>query len=258
MAMMQHDVSMLSQLPAITAAAATAGAPAAPAALAVATSHQPHMQSKQRATNKFVTTYLTTCSQLYMLFEHGLNGSRSWQQHKAETEEQGMLLHHTDVDAYSKFKPIIEAAEFGMQHSGMTEAQALQALDSMQRQLAIQPHGSGAQRSVPDMACGFSAVWNLDKQVMALAQQVASGGEQQLPRSFKAKAMAHSGSNTMIRPDMTAAQGITVWDFIQSAAAHRLCPQRAKEQWFDGSLPSMQTYPRSSCPSPKKRGRGQG
>jgi hypothetical protein len=40
---------------------------------------------------------------------------------------------------------------------------------------------------------------------------------------------------------ISAAQGITVWDFIQSAAAHRLCPQRAKEQWFDSRLPGMQT-----------------
>jgi len=100
------------------------------------------------------------------------------------------------------------------------------------------------------MAYGFAWVQNLDTQVKALAQQAASGGKLQLPGGFKAKEGADRGSNTMIRNDMSAAQGITVWDFIQSAAAHRLCPQRAKEQWFDSRLPSMQK-------ALKKRGRDQ-
>ncbi len=95
------------------------------------------------------------------------------------------------------------------------------------------------------MACqtwpyGFAAVQNLDTQVEALAQQAAKGGEVQLPDHFQVKYMADRGSDTMIRADMSAAKGITVWDFIQSAAAHRLCPQRPKEQWFDSRLPSMQ------------------
>jgi hypothetical protein len=141
-----------------------------------------------------------------------------------------------------------------MQNSSMTEAQALQALDTMQQQLASrQPRGSGAQRQqvgVSDIAYGFAWVQNLDTQVKALAQQAASGGELQLPSGFEAKAGADRGSDTMIRNDMSAAQGITVWDFIQSAAAHRLCPQRAKAQWFDSRLPSMQK-------ALKKRGRDQ-
>jgi hypothetical protein len=133
----------------------------------------------------------------------------------------------------------------------------------MQQQLASrQPHGSGAQRQqrgVSDMAYGFAWVQNLDTQVKALAQQVASGGKLQLPGGFKAKEGADRGSNTMIRNDMSEAKGIiTVWDFIQSAAAHRLCPQRAKEQWFDSRLPSMQ-QPLKTAPTVKttKRGRGQ-
>jgi hypothetical protein len=93
-------------------------------------------------------------------------------------------------------------------------------------------------------------VQNLDTQVKALAQQAASGGKLQLPGGFKAKEGADRGSNTMIRNDMSEAQGVTVWDFIQAAAAHRLCPQRAKEQWFDSRLPSMQT-------ASKKRVHGQ-
>ena len=101
------------------------------------------------------------------------------------------------------------------------------------------------------MAYGFAWVQNLDTQVKALAQQAASGGKLQLPGGFKVKEGADRGSNTMIRNDMSEAQGIiTVWDFIRSAAAHRLCPQRAKEQWFDSRLPSMQT-------ASKKRVHGQ-
>jgi hypothetical protein len=182
-----------------------------------------------------------TCSELYNLFQHGINGSPSWRQKKEDMQAQGFSLLSEDRTRYSRFKPIVKAADFAVQHSGMTEAQALQALDSMQRQLASQPpHGGGAQRqqlSVSDMAEGFAWAQSLDTQVTALAQQAASGGKLQLPAGFRAKEGADRGSNTMI----SAAQGVTVWDFIQSAAAHRLCPQRAKEQWFDSRLPSMQT-----------------
>jgi hypothetical protein len=52
--------------------------------------------------------------------------------------------------------------------------------------------------------------------------------------------MHQHGINTMIRPDMQQPTGITVWQFIQCAAELGLCPKRAKEQWFDKGLPSMQ------------------
>jgi hypothetical protein len=120
--------------------------------------------------------------------------------------------------------------------------QATQALDSMQRQLAMrQSRGSSQQQqqqqqrvSLADMALGFSAIWNLD------TQQAAEGGQLQLPLGFRPKAMQESTSNTMIRHDMQQPNGITVWEFIQSAAALGLCPQRAKCMWFDSRLPSMQ------------------
>ncbi len=136
-------------------------------------------------------------SKLYNLFEHGINGFLSWRKIKAETEEPDMLLlDRTDKLSYSKYKPITKAVEFAMQHSGMQkQAQALQALDSMQQQQASrkqQPH-SGSQHQqvgVSDMALGFAAIQNLDTQVEALAQQAAKGGKLQLPDHFQVKPMA--------------------------------------------------------------------
>jgi hypothetical protein len=136
----------------------------------------------------------------------------------------------------------------------MIEAQALQALDRMQQQLAsLRPRSSSGQREkvgVSDMAYGFAYLQNLNTQIEALAQQMATGGKLHLPAGFDLKAMKDHGSSTTIRPDMQQSGGITVWEFIQSAAAHGLCPQRPKEQWFDSRLPSMQT-------ALKKRGRCQ-
>jgi hypothetical protein len=253
MAPMQRGVSMYGQQLAATApAAATAGQQApgwcnAPGGSGSSSSRQPAPKHFRLSGNE-------SCSQLYTIFQRGINGFPSWRHIKEDAQAQGIPLHSTDRKLYSSYKPIVEAAGFAMQHSGMTEAQALQALDSMQRQLAPrQPRGSSAQRQqvgVSDIAYGFAWVQSLDTQVKALAQQAASGGKLQLPGGFKAKEGADRGSNTMIRNDMSAAQGITVWDFIQSAAAHRLCPQRAKEQWFDSRLPSMQK-------ALKKRGRDQ-
>ena len=81
---------------------------------------------------------------------------------------------------------------------------------------------------------------------------MANGGQLHLPVGFDPKAMKeHGSSSSTIRPDMQQSGGITVWEFIQSAAAHGLCPQRPKEQWFDSRLPSMQK-------ALKKRGRGEG
>jgi hypothetical protein len=106
----------------------------------------------------------------------------------------------------------------------MTEVQALRALDSMQQQLASRrPLGSAGQHqpvSACAMALGFAGAQNLDTQVRALAQQAGGGGQLKLPHKFRAKAMAERGSSTLIRGDMEEAHGITVWDFIQSAAAH--------------------------------------
>jgi hypothetical protein len=60
-------------------------------------------------------------------------------------QAQGIPLHSSDSTQYSKYQPIVKAADFAMQHSGMTEGQALQALDSMQRQLAPrQPRSSAS------------------------------------------------------------------------------------------------------------------
>ncbi len=60
------------------------------------------------------------------------------------------------------------------------------------------------------------------------------------PPASESKAMKDRGSSTTIRGDMQQSTGITVWAFIQHAAALNLCPQRAKEEWFDQGLPSMQ------------------
>jgi hypothetical protein len=156
---------------------------------------------------------------------------------------------YTRAAAHQQCCPIAAAHAAARQQCRPTAAAhaaaRLQALDSMQQQLASrkQQPRSGSQHQqvgVSYMALGFAAVQNLDTQVEALAQQAAKGGKLQLPDHFQVKPMADRGSDTMIRPDMSAATGITVWDFIQSAAAHRLCPQRAKEEWFDSRLPSMQ------------------
>jgi hypothetical protein len=234
MASMQHTMAMLAQQ---HAARATAAAP-------VHTTAATARQHKQPAYKVFVLEGKEMCGQVYTIVQYSINGAPSWRQHKAEAEAQGTPLHPTDRHQFSKYQPIIRAAEFAVQHSGLTEAQTLQALDGMQQQLASPPpRGSSKQRrkvGVSDMAYGFAYVQNLDTQIKALAQQRATGGKLHLPAGFEPKAMKDHSSSTTIRPDMQQSTGITVWEFIQHAAALNLCPQRAKEEWFDQCLPSMQ------------------
>jgi hypothetical protein len=239
---MQHTTAMGSPQ---QAARARAAAPATAA-------RQHIVLVKQPAYKAFRLEGKETCSQLYTIVQYGINGFPSWRQHKAEAEAQGIPLHPTDRHQFSKYQPIIMAVQFAMQRSGMTEDQALQALDSMQQQLAS--HGSSQQRQkvgVSDIAYGFAYVHNLDTQIKALAQQRATGGKLHLPPSpFEPKAMKAHGSSTTIRSDMQQSRtGITVWEFIQHAAALNLCPQRAKEEWFAQCVPSMQTQA-----PPRKRG----
>jgi hypothetical protein len=114
-ARLQHDISTLSQQHTYRAAPAAAAAAAA--------GYQQHMQHasrrcKPRAPEQFEFEGHETCSELYNLFQHGINGSRSWRQKKEDVQAQGFALLDKDRKRYSKFEPIVKAVDFAMQHSG--------------------------------------------------------------------------------------------------------------------------------------------
>ncbi len=88
MASMQHTMAMVAQQHAARAIAAAPAPVPAPAATA--------QQHKQPAYKAFRLEGNETCSQLYAIFQHGINGSPSWRQHKAQVEAHGMRLHPAD------------------------------------------------------------------------------------------------------------------------------------------------------------------
>ncbi len=92
MAPMQDDVSMLSQQHAIRAAAATGRQQ---------NMHHEPRRCKQRALKQFRLGGHETCSELYNLFEHGINGFPSWKQIKEDMQAQSIPLLSEDRTQYS-------------------------------------------------------------------------------------------------------------------------------------------------------------
>jgi hypothetical protein len=72
-------------------------------------------------------------------------------------QAQGFSLLSEDRTRYSRYKAIVKAADFAVQHSGHDGGQALQALDSMQRQVSMPPQQQHSRQARLAAACAGPA-----------------------------------------------------------------------------------------------------